>query len=491
MIDAASFHPELHSRKVTTFEDLMAYPFGKYGSAFVLLNMFIMAYGAMVAYLLIIKDTVPTILGLAHGMKGGIEREIVLVITSLTIMVPLSMQKDMASLAFTSFLSVTADIILVFFVMIFSPIKESVQQIGGVGQLIKQDSIEPTLFIGLGILSTAMACQHSAFIVYGSIENGTRRRWARVTNNSIGLAAILCVILGVTGYIGFLDETQGDVLNNFEAGSVAANGARSLLAITMFFTYPMEAFVGRHVLISLFYKGDYSKVKSITLGLYVLTLIPALIFDDLGPVLSITGALGGSCISYIAPGFVVLGVNGEAFLKHCEEMLADYRRRKTNKSMTNHSDVVGDIELPVAGNSKRVMSDGSGGIHNNNDDDTELDLPVEGNKIIMTTSPSGPKPIWWYLLGYPLWCWIATKGSEGMKRKLSAPDIYDGTTDTNQTAENQALSSNMNMNDELADAVVVPTKGEFRMAIFFISFGILAAVAGLSSNIWVQINGFD
>jgi hypothetical protein len=37
-----------------------SYPFGKFGSGFVLFNMFIMAYGAMVAYLLIIKDTVPT-----------------------------------------------------------------------------------------------------------------------------------------------------------------------------------------------------------------------------------------------------------------------------------------------------------------------------------------------------------------------------------------------------------------------------------------------
>jgi amino acid permease len=45
----------------------MSYPFGRIGSTFVLVNMLVLAYGAMVAYLLIIKDTIPTILGIAHG----------------------------------------------------------------------------------------------------------------------------------------------------------------------------------------------------------------------------------------------------------------------------------------------------------------------------------------------------------------------------------------------------------------------------------------
>ena len=67
IVELASFHPLLKARKVQTFEDLMEYPYGRFGFRFILLNMFILAYGAMVAYLLIIKDTIPTILGLSHG----------------------------------------------------------------------------------------------------------------------------------------------------------------------------------------------------------------------------------------------------------------------------------------------------------------------------------------------------------------------------------------------------------------------------------------
>jgi len=58
IVELASFHPTLKNLGVHTFEDLMRIPFGNLGSKFILLSMFVLAYGAMVAYLLIIKDSV-------------------------------------------------------------------------------------------------------------------------------------------------------------------------------------------------------------------------------------------------------------------------------------------------------------------------------------------------------------------------------------------------------------------------------------------------
>lgn len=255
LIEQAYFHPKLRYLNVRTYEELASYPFGIMGSGFVLSSMFIMAYGAMVAYLLIIKDTIPTILGYEHGTHN-LERNLILLSTSLVIVVPLSMQRDMASLSFSSAISVAADVVLVVFIAIFSPMKETVEANGGLRQVFMNDGINTALFIGLGILSTAMACQHSAFIVSNSLSNKTRMRWRWVTNQSIALSAILCLILGISGYLGFLGMTQGDVLNNFEHDSMQANAARLLLAFTMFLTYPMESFVARHVLVILMHNGD-------------------------------------------------------------------------------------------------------------------------------------------------------------------------------------------------------------------------------------------
>lgn len=235
IVDLATFHPKLKNLGVLTFEDLMTIPFGRGGKYFVLISMLILAYGAMVAYLLIVKDNVPDLFGMGDSF---VERELVMFVTSLAIMLPLSMLRDISQLAFTSFLSVAADVVLVIIVCIFSPVKESVEAAGGFGQVLKDDSINSGLFIGLGVLSTAMACQHSAFLISGTLRDHTSSRWAKVTGLSLFVATSLSLILGVVGYLGFLNQTKGDILKNFDRG-VFVNAARALLSVTMFFTYPM------------------------------------------------------------------------------------------------------------------------------------------------------------------------------------------------------------------------------------------------------------
>jgi sodium-coupled neutral amino acid transporter 11 len=447
-------------------EDLMSIPFGSYGSYFVLINMFILAYGAMVAYLLIIKDTVPVVLDMVDTGDGNFwERELIMIVTSLVIVVPLSMARDMASLAATSLLSVVADAILVGFVIGFSPVRSTVSEYGGFVKVLEDNWINSKLFIGLGVLSTAMACQHSAFIVSGSLENKTALRWSMVTSRSISISAAMCIMMGVTGYLGFLGATEGDVLNNFDSDSFEANAGRTLLAVTMFFTYPMECFVARHVLVKLIYNGNMDnetvgpsgetipevklfgflgRREKVTLGIYVATLIPALIVDDLGPVLSLTGSLGASCIAYIGPGLVYFGVNGEDFLIFTAKMLEDQGYKTNRKSIEN-----GQVEeLPVAG--------------------------VSGAKIEMKPEPSypqGSKPWWWYLGGFSIWCSIASYGALGTKTFLSEMEVDRGMSLQSASEDEQ-------------EEVIGPCRRDYYISMFFIIFGVIAMVVGVACNVY-------
>jgi len=473
IVDIAAFHPKLKG-KVYTYEDLASFAFGRVGWGFILFNMFGLAYGAMVAYLLIIKDTVPLILGIPDE---GFKHEIVMTITSLVVILPLSLQRDMASLAWTSLLSVTADVILVFFVAAVAPVNETVHEAGGFGEVLKEDWINGTLFIGLGILSTAMACQHSAFIVSGSLFHRTQGRWACVTCASISTSTFLCAVLGITGYLGYLEATEGDILNNFPEDSAQANGARGLLAITMFFTYPMEAFVARHVIMKLMFNGQMDDDKATgnysgfagyfrkkrfkwTFVLYVTTLIPALIVDDLGPVLSITGSLGGSCVAYIAPGLIYLGINGTEFLQWTSSLLKNHRNKGSSRATS-----AGDIELPVVGDAAAVMPEST--------DSSEPDL-------------TGSKPWWWFVCGFPIWVGIASTGESTMRERLEQYDNdFQGIP---SPSEGQASNIEGTIEEEMDKDVFTPVKKDYIMSMFFVVFGAVAAVAGLVSNIYVQVN---
>jgi len=94
----------------------------------------------------------------------------------------------------------------------------------------------------------------------------------------------------------------------------------------MFCVYPLESFVARHVTVVFFFRGrmaregdDHAVLARLdrrigmTFLLYVLALVPALLFQDLGGVLAFTGSIGGSCLSYIGPGCTYLAVHGDEF----------------------------------------------------------------------------------------------------------------------------------------------------------------------------------
>jgi sodium-coupled neutral amino acid transporter 11 len=477
IIDQATFHPKLKGKGVMTFEDLMTIPFGKAGKYFILSSMLILAYGAMVAYLLVIKDTLPTVLGL--GLHNSIaERQAIMVVSSFAILLPLSMLRDISMLACTSLLSVVADAVLVVLVAWCAPVKESVAAAGGFAAVLQDDWASNRLFIGLGVLSTAMACQHSAFLISNTLQNHTSERWARVTGISLTSAAIMSLLLGIVGFLGFVNNVQGDILNNFDPNSHIINIARASLALTMFFTYPMEAFVGRHVLAVMFFNGSLDnmvenadgelipetkwlgvigKRERWTFYLYVMTLVPALIFDDLGPVLSMTGSIGASSIAYIAPGVVYFGLNGDTFLN----WTGDYLRRNGYYS-TQRTNEAGDIELPVVGDSS-----------------AKIQASVE------TLHPSNffQVPWWWYPALMPIWVALASRGSRGCKQFFAGMGIEE----TVQPSEASAYMEAEFQDDE----TVFPSKRDFCYSIVFIIFGVIAAVAGVCSNIYVQIHNIS
>jgi sodium-coupled neutral amino acid transporter 11 len=76
---------------VSSYETLMECAFGSAGFVFISVNMFIMAYGAMMIYLIIIKQTVPMLFGVAED-NLPLKRSI-LALSSLSIILPLSCQR--------------------------------------------------------------------------------------------------------------------------------------------------------------------------------------------------------------------------------------------------------------------------------------------------------------------------------------------------------------------------------------------------------------
>lgn len=403
---------------VPSYEMLFESTYGSSGFYFISINMLIMAYGGCLSYTVLIKDTLPVLLGVQKG-NVGMERAI-LTVSTMAIILPISMQRDMADLAKTSQISVLFQCLMVLVVVFCSPVSESVERNGGIEHVVSNSTIKSSsIFIGLGVLSFAFVCQHGAFIVAGSLERPTKKRWAQATSRALFLCVILELACGIVGYLAFMDDTEGDVLNNFlDVGGAnmkrAANVARGLLCTTMFFVYPVDSFVCRHVLVVLFFRGrrahegDDASVLArrdrrvaITLLVYFSVLIPALLVDNVGSVLAITGTIGASSLAYIGPGLIYMAVYGDEFLQKVDDIWGS-------------SDSVNNENQPRDVESSRLLESAK---------PAETDSEQKQSTSMLQKFFRG---ITWYVFLMPIWCLIADMGKKNLtefqkKEALKSP----------------------------------------------------------------------
>jgi len=392
----------------------------------------------VISYLLIIKQSFGTLIFgddetlIAAGQDPVLLKRAALFAITGAIALPLSCKRDMADLAQTSKLNVFIDTTLVALVAYNAPFMQShagivVEADGTVHEKHYNMWIHTnTIFVGLGVLSFAFVCQHSAFIIAGSLENPTAKRWAKVTGGSLTICAVLALFCGITGYLGYRENTKGNILENLDATGTSANIARGMLSTTMLFVYPLESFVTRHVLIALFFsgraahEGEDSQILSrrdrrigLTTVLYIMAVVPAALASDLGSVLAITGAIGGSCLAYIGPGVVFLGVHGERFLQLVQQAWRSDKNADTSTSIEEGINLIsaGTPEKPaVAVETTPLVAAGTNSSEN---DETEM-APVDENFVV--------HGIWnnitWYLLGMPLWCAIAKRGKARLQEHV-------------------------------------------------------------------------
>ena len=436
----------------------------------------------------------------------------------------------MADLAKTSKVSVLFQCLMVLVVVIFSPVSTSLENNGGIKHIASNSIINTkTIFIGLGVLSFAFVCQHSAFIVAGSLDRPTKKRWGQATSHALSLCVILEMACGVVGYLAFLGNTEGDILNNFldlpgRDMIRAGNIARGLMCTTMFFVYPMDSFVCRHVLVVMFFRGrrahegDDASVLArkdrrvaITLVVYFSSLIPALVVDNVGSVLAVTGTIGASCLAYIGPGLIYMAVYGKEFLVKVDEIWGNESEEEKPQ----------DIE------SSRLIMTNNESTRTTKDPNHSEQSTIE--KIVKGTS--------WYLLFMPLWCLVADLGQKKLiefqeKEALKSPHINRlGKSEPLPQLEMQNANHNMprggsynelsrnqpnlgpkmlpygtiasggnkvigaailakkqikknyqgDDNVDETDVDIPPTWYDFCVAIFFIAFGVMALCCGMVS----------
>ncbi|TKA83451.1 hypothetical protein B0A55_00538 [Friedmanniomyces simplex] len=290
-----------------SFQATMEHCYGKSGLIAISVAQWAFAFGGMVAFCIIIGDTIPHVLAAVFPALENMpvlwlltDRRAIIVLFVLCLSYPLSLYRDIAMLAKASSLALVSMIIIIFTVITQGPLQSPNLRGPLRGSLLLNDGV----FQAIGVISFAFVCHHNSLLIYGSLKTPTMDRFARVTHYSTSISMVACMAMALGGYLSFGDRTQGNVLNNFPRNNVVVNIARLCFGLNMITTLPLECFVCREVMTTYYFPHEPHNPNRhliFTTSLVVAAMTTALLTCDLGIVFELVGATSACALAYILP----------------------------------------------------------------------------------------------------------------------------------------------------------------------------------------------
>lgn len=304
-----------------TYTGFVTHAFGSKGKVVVLLSQLLFAFGGAVGFCVIIGDSIPHVLRAlfrsavesSSFVDFVLSRNSVIVLCIVCISYPLSLIKDMSKLAKTSGLALISMAIIIVIVVYRSITIESDMKgtISG-----SQWILSLNFFQGISVISFALVCHHNTTFIYDSIHIPTLDRFNTVTHIACFVSGVVCMLMGLVGFLNFGSMTKGNILNNFPTDDWLVNIARLCFGLNMLTTFPLEIFVFREVfkdLIVIYHQwrdedptfemdqlpDSYHVI--ITTASSMVPMIISLFTCNLGAVLELVGATSGSTLAYILP----------------------------------------------------------------------------------------------------------------------------------------------------------------------------------------------
>lgn len=273
---------------------------------------------ANLAYSMILADTFKALLSSAGF---NFSRNLVLLATTIFILLPLCLLKDLSSLAPFSLLGIIG--------MLYTTIAMALRYFGGAyaagtgkfvadiapamqpafGSVGAAGVLDANAFILICMLSTAYMAHFNAPKFYLELKNNTIKRYNTVVSTSFGISIALFALIATFGFLTFGSSANGLILNNYSNKDSIMAFSRIAVAISIVFSYPL-AFVGfRDGVIDLLQiapeKRTNAKLNQLTVVLLSIVTLLASKVKDLSFLLSFAGATLGNALIYVFPALML------------------------------------------------------------------------------------------------------------------------------------------------------------------------------------------
>ncbi|KAJ1416360.1 transmembrane amino acid transporter protein-domain-containing protein, partial [Ochromonadaceae sp. CCMP2298] len=301
---------------------------GKWWTLAVDVNIVLQLFGTAVAYLIVVGDLMPAAFQ-QLGATGPITQRETCVLLAFCFAGPLSCPHDIKWLGTTSGFSVMFLMFVTFLVFLYALPEASTGLYRCDGQALDDDSIpckgETALgdqvdfrdfLTAMSIFIFGFASQITTFPIVNELVDVTQKRLNQVFMASTLTGMVLYVIVSYCAYSTYGDSIQSDLLLNYPKVPVMS-AARIMISFVVTFSYPLQINPTRRCILTIlrnFLDDDKPVTKSVQRVRYIAitalfllaSLGIALTVQDLGIVIALVGAFGGTLIMFILPGYLFL-----------------------------------------------------------------------------------------------------------------------------------------------------------------------------------------
>lgn len=312
----------------------------------------IKCFGVGVSYLIIIGDLMP---GVIRGINGEADEMASFLISRrfwitafMLIVIPLAFLRRLDSLKYTSVVALVSISYLVVLVVYHYAAADTLDRKGPVRFFAWGGPIEA--LASFPVLVFAYTCHQNMFSILNELRNDSPAQVNSVVWSSTGIAAFIYILVGITGYLSFGDNVEGNLVRMY-LPSLASTVGKAAIVVLVMFSYPLQVHPCRASIdavlrwrlpsskAALFSVTSQSPSRARLLGdgstrrpaspprtdaipelrfailttiIIILSYIAAMTVTSLDKVLAYVGSTGSTSISFILPGLFYYKISNPA-----------------------------------------------------------------------------------------------------------------------------------------------------------------------------------
>lgn len=199
----------------------------------------IKCFGVGVSYLIIIGDLMPGVVkGFGQGNVPGflIDRQF-WITAFMLIVIPLSYLRRIDSLKYTSIIALVSISYLVILVLAHFIKGDTMDERGDIRVLAWNGPVAALSVFP--VIVFAYTCHQNMFSILNEIFDNSHFRTTAVVGASIGMACVLYILVGITGYLSYGNHVTGNIVSMYEPSASSTIGRLAIVILVMF-SYPLQ-----------------------------------------------------------------------------------------------------------------------------------------------------------------------------------------------------------------------------------------------------------